>query len=137
MTQNIIDIIEKRYRKYSLWIIALLVLLSLLAINVASQMSMINGLIISACYSLFVSMAYGYAWRGVAKSSPSSLTKFYLAASAIRMLTALAVILIYCVVVREHNAILKFVALFLTFYIVMLVFECIFFAKAEKQNIKE
>lgn len=127
-----------KYRQISIWItvgIALAVLfacqVSSVGENVVSQM--VNPLVVSALFSLVASNTYGVAWASVAKSSPTSLAKFYLAASTLKMMSAAVVFLIYVVVCDKQN-ILGFSAIFALFYVVLLVFDCIYFARIEKKN---
>jgi hypothetical protein len=70
----------------------------------------------------------------VAHSSPASLTRFYLVAPAIRMMVAILVVVAYCLIVRQREAILHFVYIFLAFYVVLLIFDCIYFAQMEMRN---
>ena len=133
-TDNIIDMTARRYNKISLWIIAALMLVTLFVMSVMQNTTMLNSLIITAVYSFVSSSAYGNAWKGVARLSPTSLTKFYLAAPAIRMMVAILVVVGYCLIVRQREAILHFVYIFLSFYAVLLIFDCIFFAQIEKSN---
>ena len=128
----------KRYKQYALWLTAALALAILFACRVSAACDdiipqMINPLIVSALFSLVSSTAYGEAWTAVAKSSPANLAKFYLAASALKMMAAIVVFLIYVVVCQKQN-ILGFTAIFVLFYVVLLVFDCIFFARIEKKK---
>lgn len=124
----------RQYRKVSLWIIVALFLVGLLYVQVGNQPKYLNALSISAIFSLLCSIALGMSWQSVAKHSPKMLTKFYLVAPALRMLAAIAVFALYCVAVRERSAVLGFTVIFLIFYIVLLVYDCIFFARIEKHN---
>ena len=129
-----------RYKQITLWLTAGLALailfgcrVSALCDNILPQV--VNPLVVSAIFSLVSSVAYGEAWQAIAKSSPANLAKFYLAASVMKMMAAAVVFLIYVVVCDKSN-ILGFTAIFALFYVVLLVFDCIFFARAEKKNNK-
>ncbi len=127
-----------KYRQVSLWITAGLALAVLFACRVSAQCEdilsqVVNPLVVSALFSLGASIAYGEAWTAVAKSSPANLAKFYLAASALKMMAAVVVFLVYVVVCDKQN-ILGFSAIFALFYVVLLVFDCIFFARIEKKS---
>lgn len=133
---NFIKVETRRYEKLSLWIIATITLVGLIAMNVFGLFSLLIPFIISALYSIVITFAYSKAWKAVAKTSPNSLTKFYLAASAFRMFFSAFVILVFCIISRQRDAILEFVTVFIIFYIILLIFDCVFFAWLEKRNKK-
>lgn len=91
-------------------------------------------LAISTVYSIFVLYIYGYSWKAVAKSSPMNLVKFYMVASVLRMLTAVMVIVVYCLIVRVRADIRNFIIMFIVFYLVTLIFDVVYFSKVEKHN---
>lgn len=130
--------IAKRYKQISLWLTAGLSLTVLLACRVSPSCGSIlpqilNPLVVSVMFSLVASIAYGESWRAVALSSPANLAKFYLAASALKMMLAAVVFLVYALV-SERSAILGFAAIFALFYVVLLVFDCVYFARIEKRT---
>ena len=141
-----IDAIGHKYYKLSLWIIAGLTLLMLLLLGGSPywNSSVLNAILISAAFSFLTSIAYEASWKGIAKSSPSSLTKFYLAAPALRMMAAVLLVLVYFIVNRSatnvdgtpaiRSMMLKFTFIFLAYYIALLVLDCVYFAKVEKRN---
>ena len=95
----------------------------------------ITPVIVSVVFSLIASIVYGQCWCSVAKSSPTSLAKFYLVASILRMMAALLVVLISLFILRpDKNAILGFTAVFVIFYVILLIFDCIYFSRIEKKN---
>ena len=127
-----------KYKQISIWLTAGLALAILFACRVSAACDDIIGrvvtpLVVSAIFSLVASTAYGEAWTAVAKSSPSNLAKFYLAASTLKMMAAAVTFLVYVVVCPKQD-ILGFAAIFALFYVVLLVFDCIYFARAEKKN---
>lgn len=127
-----------RYRQVSIWLTVAVSLAILFGCRISASCEnilsmLVNPLVVSAIFSLVASVAYGVAWSAVAKSSPGNLAKFYLAASALKMMAAAVVFLIYVVVCDKQN-ILGFSAIFALFYVVLLVFDCIFFARVEKKN---
>lgn len=129
-----------RYKQVTLWLTAGLALAILFGCRVSASCDcilpqVVNPLVVSAIFSLVSSVAYGEAWQAIAKASPANLTKFYLAASAMKMMAAAVVFLIYVAVCDKSN-ILGFTAIFVLFYVVLLVFDCIFFARTEKKNNK-
>ena len=127
-----------KYKQISLWLTALMALAILFACRISSLCSdilpqVVNPLVVSAIFSLVASTAYGEAWKAVAKSSPANLAKFYMAALVIKMVTGTLVFLIYVLVCDKQN-ILGFTAIFALFYVVLLVFDCIYFSRVEKKN---
>ena len=116
-----------RYKQISLWLTA--------AVAHCDDMiaQVVNPLVVSAIFSLIASTAYGEAWKAVAKSSPANLAKFYLAALVLKLMAGTLVFLIYVLVCDKQN-ILGFTAIFALFYVVLLVFDCIYFARVEKKN---
>lgn len=138
MEKEQIKTIGRNYRKYTLWINMSMALVILMACRVSASCDsilpqVVKPLVVSALFSLVSSTAYGEAWQAVAKSSPASLAKFYLAASALKMMAAAVVFLIYVVVCDKSN-IVGFAAIFVLFYVVLLVFDCIYFARIEKKT---
>ncbi len=126
-----------RYRQISLWLVAGMTLVILFACRVSALCEtilpqVVNPLVVSAIFSLVASIAYGEAWVSVAKSSPANLAKFYLAASALKMMLAAVVFLVY-VVVCNKSQVLGFSVVFALFYVVLLVFDCIYFSRVEKK----
>ncbi len=127
-----------RYKQISLWLTAAVALAVLFACRLSAQCDdmiaqVVNPLVVSAIFSLVASTAYGEAWKAVAKSSPANLAKFYLAAMMLKMMAGVLVFLIYVLVCDKQN-ILGFTAIFALFYVVHLVFDCIYFARVEKKN---
>lgn len=134
MDEKTISNVCGKYRQYGLWLTVAVALAILILMSVCGLMRLACPLAVGVLFTLLVNTAYGYAWGGVAKSSPSSLTKFYLAASAIRMMAAALTVVVFCVLNRDRQAIIDFVAVFFAFYVVMLVFDGVFFARVEKNN---
>ena len=127
-----------KYKQISLWLTALMALAILFACRISALCSdilpqVVNPLVVSVLFSLVASTAYGEAWKAVAKSSPANLAKFYMAALVIKMVAGTLVFLIYVLVCDKQN-ILGFTAIFALFYVVLLVFDCIYFARVEKKN---
>ena len=89
--------------------------------------------LISAVFHVVCSTAYIGGWLALARRSPQTLPKYYLAGSAFRLMVAAAVLLVFCVVKRDDPGAIKwFSIVFIIFYLVMLVFDAIFFAKVSK-----
>lgn len=135
--QNIKQI-NIKYKQISLWLTAAMTLIILFACRVSAQCDdmiaqVVNPLVVSALFSIIASTAYGEAWKAIAKSSPANLAKFYLAALVIKMVAGTLVFLIYVLLCDKQN-ILGFTAIFALFYVALLVFDCIYFARVEKKN---
>ena len=127
-----------RYKQISLWLTAAVALAVLFACRLSAQCDdmiaqVVNPLVVSAIFSLVASTAYGEAWKAVAKSSPANLAKFYLAALVLKLMAGTLVFFIY-VLVCDKQIILGFTVIFALFYVVLLVFDCIYFARVEKKN---
>lgn len=127
------------YRLYSVWLIAALTLAALVALAVSPLVEirltgLANSLAISVIYAIVVSVAYASAWEKVARTSAPSLTQFYLVGSVLKMLAALAVFLVAAFVMGKPDAI-TFAFVFATYYVALLVFDCIYFARTEKKDI--
>ncbi len=135
MDVKLIDSTSKRYCKYSIWLVVALtlVLFTAMSINLLS-MDLLSALTVSVVYSIIVNFAYGTFWRKVAKSAPNTMTKFYLAASALRLITAALVVLSFCMLNEEKELIRNFIFVFFAFYLAMLIFDSVFFARIEKYN---
>ncbi len=138
--ENILKIkqIANRYKQISLWLTAGLALAILFACRISASSDsitprVVSPLVVAAIFSLVASTVYGEAWKAVAKSSPNSLAKFYLAASALKMMAAALVFLIYAVV-ADKSEIIGFTVIFAAFYVALLVFDCIYFARVEKRT---
>lgn len=135
--QNIKQI-NIKYKQISLWLTAAMTLIILFACRVSAQCDdmiaqVINPLVVSALFSIIASTAYGEAWKAIAKSSPANLAKFYLAALVIKMVAGTLVFLVYVLLCDKQN-ILGFTAIFALFYVALLVFDCIYFARVEKKS---
>lgn len=125
------------YNKVSLWIICAMTLVGLLVMQVSGWMSLLSVLIVSSVFHLVCSFSYGQAWKVVARRSLETLPKLYLASSALRLMAAAIVMLAWCVVNRADIESIKwFAAVFIIYYVVMLVFDAIFFAKVSKNSNK-
>jgi hypothetical protein len=89
--------------------------------------------VVSAVFMLVVSGVYGKLWSVVATKSPDSLPTFFTAASAFRMLLALAVMFVYYLV-NGRDAMLVFFLVFMAFYLVSLIHHSVFFARVSNRS---
>lgn len=130
-----IDRAGKQYVKFSLWLTVALSLMILTAIGLNwFDVKLVNALAVSALYTIIINFAYGLLWRRQAKSSPANMTRLYLASSVVRLITAALVVVSYCMLNQVKEDIRNFVLLFFVFYMIMLVFDSVFFARIEKKN---
>ena len=136
MDINLIDNTSRRYCKYGIWLTSALTFAVIIAISVNwLDISLVSALAVSALYSIIVNLAYGSLWKRIAKSAPGTMAKFYLAASALRLITAALVVIVFCVINRSDKELIRnFIFVFFAFYLVMLVFDSVFFARIEKND---
>ena len=92
---------------------------------------------ISFIYTFITLLLYGLCWEYIATKSPRNLSLFYMASSLIRMFLAVPFVVGYWIKAPSFDDVFLFVIVFITFYLVMLAFDAIFFARVEKHNKKE
>ena len=123
------------YKKVSIWIIAGLTLLGLMVMQLTGNDALLTPMLLSVGYSIICGVAFIQAWKTVATRSPATLPKFYLAGSAFRLMAAAIVLLIYCVAMRDNTSAIKhFAVVFILYYLVILIFDAIFFANVSKNS---
>ena len=130
---NDIDKLSKRYARQELLLTAALFLITLLVMRVWYLDELLVPVIVSAAFTLVVSTALAVIWREVATKSPASLPTFFTAASAFRMLLALAVMFVYYLV-NGRDAMLVFFLVFMAFYLVSLIHHSVFFARVSNRS---
>jgi F0F1-type ATP synthase assembly protein I len=130
---NDIDKLSKRYARQELLLTAALFLITLLVMRVWYLDELLVPVIVSAAFTLVVSTALAVIWRRVATKSPDSLPTFFTAASAFRMLLALAVMFVYYLV-NGRDAMLVFFLVFMAFYLVSLIHHSVFFARVSNRS---
>ena len=130
---NDIDKLSKRYARQELLLTAALFLITLLVMRVWYLDELLVPVIVSAAFTLVVSTALAVIWRKVATKSPDSLPTFFTAASAFRMLLALAVMFVYYLV-NGRYAMLVFFLVFMAFYLVSLIHHSVFFARVSNRS---
>ena len=130
-----IDSIYRLYNKVSLWLIAAALLIGLLVIQIFSGLHLVNSLLFTTAYSLMATFIYGRCWKSLALRSPNVLTRFYMVASVLRMMLALVVVFIGAFILRDSKSqLLGFVGIFVSFYLLLLIFDSLFFVKIEKNK---
>lgn len=122
-------------RKTVWWYTTSMVLLITLMLVATVLMEMAAYGLLSSVFHLVCSLAYVLGWQAIARRSPTTVPKYFLATSALRLMAAAAVMLVYCVVNRgDIESIKWFAIVFMVFYLVMLTFDAIFFAKVSNSN---
>lgn len=130
--------IASLYNKVALWIIASLTILALLAEQIVQKEVFTLSIVFSAVYFLVVLMLNGLCWSKAARRSGNSLTRFYFASSAVRMLLAFVVVLVVYFILRSNKTqTIGFALIFSTYYVLLLIFDCIFFSHIEKKHLIE
>lgn len=127
----------RQYFRQALWIIVgasfLVMLLMQFIGDTALYWIITRALLVTVIFSFVATLAYGYAWKAVRKSSPGNITKFYLAGSALRLMFALLVFLVYALAVREKVAVLWFTGVYVGFYLILLLYDSLYFTGIEKR----
>lgn len=126
--------IVKSYYKGGVAVNFALTLLILITIQVTRHIEWVPPTVAAALFSLFTTIAYAIAWHRVAKNNEGLLGRFYIAASAARMMAAFLVVLIFILTAGTKAAAINFAVVFAVFYLVMLVYDTTYFAKVEKRN---
>lgn len=129
---------RKTVSKYLMQSTALIVVLALLAslyiIGVGQTALFTAALAPAVAFQWVACVAYGLAWKAVASSSSASLPLFYLSASGLRLFLGAAFVLVYLFVVNDPQTVRFFVIVFLVFYLLLLIYDTIYFVKVEKKN---
>ena len=131
MTKDVVN----TYLRQSICLTAGMTLLALLFVNLKGGMEqLLMPICISAVFQLVACIAYGFVWKWVSATSPDSLPTLYMAASALRMFVAIVVVLAYCMLTDNRDAIRFFVVTVLIYYFVILIYDTWYFVKVEKRN---
>ncbi len=136
MTRKDIDHIGWTYRKQGFAIVGGLFLAGLLAVNIGFLNTLTMPLIICTIYALVLETVESLVWAKIVKTSPDNLTNFFMGVSAVRVLSALAVMSIFYFVATQ-SSMLMFFGVFAVFYIAILVHHIAFFRKHTDISIDE
>lgn len=130
-----IEAIERKYNKISIWLISGLTLGGLLLAQALVHTNFTTPLIISAVVFSILNSLYGKSWKAIAIKSPNVLGKFYLIGSMVRMFATLTAIVVGVLIYRQNKEMtIAYVAVFVVFYLVTLVFDSVYFFQVEKNN---
>lgn len=88
---------------------------------------------IGLAYVLIATIAYVLGYRAVSHS-PRALTLFALIAGVLRLLMGALVVIVFLLLVDDMTSRKIFVITFLVFYLLMLVFDVVFFIRSQKSN---
>ena len=89
---------------------------------------------VSAAFSLTTLVMYGFGWKYIADNFPGSLSLFYMGGSVLRILLALPFILVCNMLVPTYDEFLTYAVTFIIFYLVMLAYDAVYFARVEKNK---
>ena len=122
------------YLRQSICLIAGMTLLALLFANVKGGIEqLLMPVCISAVFQLVACIAYGFVWKWVSATSPDSMPTLYMAAAACRMFVAVVIVMGFCLLTDDRDAIRFFVVTFLIYYFVILIYDTWYFVKIEKK----
>ena len=123
----------RRYWKYALWLTAGVTLLALLTINVASFSIRVEHFVVAVAYSL-LSSAWMSALVGKATKERKMPMGQFLFYGVVRLLVALALIVVYMLVTGlRGRLLLPFVGLLSLYFIVIDVLDAAFLVKLQKE----
>jgi hypothetical protein len=130
MTRNVVS----TYLRQSISLIVGMSLLALFCMNLWGKTEvMLMPVCISSVFQLVACIAYAFVWRWVMSTSPDSMPTLYMSASALRMFAAVVVVMAYCWLTDNRDSIRFFVAIFLIYYFVILIYDTWYFVKIEKK----
>jgi len=129
---NDTDKLSKAYMRQGLFLTVALTLLTLLVMQVW-YLDLMTEAIVCAVFTLVVCWTIGLIWRWVAKKHEENLPTFFTAVSGFRLLLALAVLLVYYLVVGR-NSMFRFFLVFMAFYFAALAHHSIFFARVSNRS---
>lgn len=125
-----------QFFKYGLWMVVAMTIIGLMTVQIIVRDSLIYPLLFTAVYSLLSVWLYKICWKAIALRSPQVLTRFYLSGSVIQMILALIIETVGILVLRGNTfQVLGFAIIFASFYLLILIYECIFFSRIEKLHL--
>ena len=89
---------------------------------------------ISIVYTLFAILAFVAGYRAV-RHSGKALTLYALVSMVLRMLSAVLVVIVFLIVVKDKSFRMTFIITFAVFYLLMLVFDVWFYIRSQKKLI--
>lgn len=128
--------LTKRYMLYGVTILLVVWVATAVAGSLMPETSLLAANTISFVFQLLLVAAFGTAWEKVVKTSPKSLPVLYMSATGLRLLLAAAVLLVYMFANRGSESLLAFSAVFVLYYIIILIYDTVFFVSAEKKHLR-
>lgn len=128
--------IENRARQYVKGVLFLLIGITLTALaymNISVRHQLLWPIIISLTYNAVISILFICIWKTIMANARESAVHLYLGATGGRLVTAMFVILTYCLLEDSRPTRLMFALTFCSYYLIMLVFDTVFFIKTEGQ----
>lgn len=132
---NPVKAVYHRYLLQSMQVIAGCALPVLLGMSLKNNISLLYPLIVTVLFSIAACVAYGMVWKWLKMKAPDRITLFHLAAPIVRMVLGTIVVLAWCLYTDDKSSIKAFILLFFGFYLIILIFDCIFFARFEKKQL--
>ena len=126
----------KKYMSYGVAILLIMGIVTAIVDSFITDAQLVTANIISFVFQLVLIAAYGKAWERVAKSSPKNLTVLYMSATGLRLLLAALVLLVYMFTHRTSGSLLAFSVVFVVYYIIILIYDTIFFVSVEKKQLR-
>ena len=126
----------KKYMSYGVAILLIMGIVTAIVDSFITDAQLVTANIISFVFQLVLIAAYGTAWERVAKSSPKNLPVLYMSATGLRLLLAALVLLVYMFTHRTSCSLLAFSVVFVVYYIIILIYDTIFFVSVEKKQLR-
>ena len=126
----------KKYMSMGMAILLITGIVTAIVDSFITDAQLVTANIISFVFQLVLITAYGKAWERVAKSSPKNLTVLYMSATGLRLLLAALVLLVYMFTHRTSGSLLAFSVVFVVYYIIILIYDTIFFVSVEKKQLR-
>ena len=126
----------KKYMSYGVAILLIMGIVTAIVDSFITDAQLVTANIISFVFQLVLIAAYGTAWERVAKSSPKNLPVLYMSATGLRLLLAALVLLVYMFTHRTSGSLLAFSVVFVVYYIIILIYDTIFFVSVEKKQLR-
>ncbi len=118
----------RRYVGEGLLLIIFLWMVSIVAACMLPEKNLMAPTWVSTGFSVAFLISFALLWRWIASSKKESLTTLYSVMSGFRMILALFTLFI-CYLVVGRDAMAPYVIIFMIFYLVMVGFHSIFFAR--------
>ena len=126
----------KKYMSMGMAILLITGIVTTIVDSFITDAQLVTANIISFVFQLILIAAYGMAWERVAKSSPKNLPVLYMSATGLRLLLAALVLLVYMFTHRTSGSLLAFSVVFVVYYIIILIYDTIFFVSVEKKQLR-